>query len=400
MKLNIKLLIIIAASFAIVSCQDYNQLVKNPNLPTKASPGLILTGIINTMNNENAWNGFVGSMSAAQYWISSYTYYGTNNYDQSPFQNISFNYYATLENVVRMETEAQNSGAATVNPYSALGKFFRAYYFHLMSQKFGDIPMTQSLQGLTNTAPVYDTQKSIYLQVLAWLDGANVDLNTLIAANDQSLSGSIFIGNDLRAWQKIVNTFTLRVLVSLSKKAADPDLKVTQAFANILGNPVKYPILTGNADNLQYTFNTQFNNYPKNPGNRGFTSGREVVSATFLNLTTALNDPRTFIAATPAPLQLSNKIVQIISGGTTTATVTTKPAHFFKSGQTLDIINASVAGYNASSATIQVVSDTTFTYTVSSGLADIPRQPKVNGGDVAVGNTRKLFTNITAYVGG
>jgi hypothetical protein len=224
------------------SCQDYNQLVKNPNLPTKSSPSLILTGVLNTMNNENAWNGFVGSMSASQFWISSYTYYGSNNYDQAPFQNINFNYYATLENVQRMEIEATNSGAADLNPYSALGKFFRAFYFHLMSQKFGDIPMSQALQGAVDTAPVYDSQKSIYVQILKWLDESNDDLNSLIAKNDQTLSGSIFLGNDLKAWQKVVNTFTLRVLVSLSKKSSDPDLNVKATFANILNNPAEYPI--------------------------------------------------------------------------------------------------------------------------------------------------------------
>jgi len=305
MKSYFKFLFVTAAVFILASCQDYNQLVKNPNLPTKASPSLILTGIINTMNDQNAWNGIQGSMSAQQFWISSYTYYGTNNYDQSPFQNINFNYYSTLENVVRMELEAQNSGAAATNPYAALGKFFRAFYFHLMSQKFGDIPMSQALQGSASTAPIYDSQKSIYVQILKWLDDSNADFNTLISSNDQTLSGSIFLPNDLRAWQKVVNSFTLRVLISLSKKSNDADLNVKQAFANILNNPTKYPILTGNGDNLQYVYNAQFNNYPKNPGNRGFTSGREVVSATFLNLTTALNDPRTFIAATPAPALLA-----------------------------------------------------------------------------------------------
>src|SRR4051812_43840727 len=170
MKSCFKILSVITAILALAGCQDYNQLVKNPNLPTKASPSLVLTGIINTMNDANAWNGFVGSMSAAQFWISSFTYYGSNNYDQAPFQNINFNYYSTLENVQRMELEAQNLQMPAVNPYSALGKFFRAFYFHLMSQKFGDIPMSQALQGSTNTSPVYDSQKAIYIQILKWLD--------------------------------------------------------------------------------------------------------------------------------------------------------------------------------------------------------------------------------------
>lgn len=381
------------------SCQDYNQLVQNPNLPTKAAPSLILTGVINSMNDANAWNGFQGSMGSNQYWVSTYTYYGSNNYDQAPFMNNTFTYYATLENIDRMEVEAKNLGIEGVNPYGALAKFFRAYYFNLMSQKFGDLPMTQALQGGANKSPAYDTQKDVYLQILKWLDDSNTELSQLIAKNDQTLSGSIFLGNSLPAWQKVVNSFALRVLISLSKKSADADLNIKQKFAAIVNDPGKYPVMTGNADNLQYTYNSQFNIYPKNPGNIGQVIAREVVSATFLNLTTSLNDPRTFISSTPAPLQLSNKIMKITSGGTTTATVTTKPAHFFKSGQTPDITGVSVGGYNINGASIQVTSDTTFTYVVPAGLADVPRLPKVKGADVAVGGTRKAFTNITAYVG-
>lgn len=296
---------LILALFVLGACQDYSELVKNPNLPTKAAPSLILTGIINSMNDENAWDGFVGSQSAAQFWISTYTYYGTNNYDQSPFQNVNFNYYSTLENVTRMELEATNAGGGTVNPYGALAKFFKAYYFNLMSQKFGSIPMTAALQGSTDTSPAYDDQKTIYIQILKWLDDANSDLATLITNNDQTLLGDPFLGNDLSAWQKVVNAYTLRVLVSLSKKSADTDLAIGTKFANILNNPTKYPLLSGNGDNLKYTYNSSFNIYPKNPGNRGQVIAREVVSSTFLNLTTSLNDPRTFIAATPAPAKLA-----------------------------------------------------------------------------------------------
>jgi hypothetical protein len=296
---------VLATVALLTGCQDYGQLVQNPNLPTKSSPSLILTGIMNSMNDANAWNGFQGSMCASQFWISSYTYYGTNNYDQGPFLNTSFGYYSTLENVARMETEAKNVGAASVSPYSAFASFFKAYYFNLMSQKFGDLPLSQALQGASNKAPVYDAQKDVYIQILKWLDDSNSQFAQLIANNDQSLTGDIFLGNDLTKWQKIVNAYTLRVLVSLSKKSGDADLAIATKFSNIINNPSKYPLMADISDNLKYTFNAQFNNYPKNPGNRGQTVAREVVSATFLNLTTSLNDPRTFIAATPAPAQLA-----------------------------------------------------------------------------------------------
>jgi hypothetical protein len=298
--------ILLVVLTVLMGCQNYDELVKNPNLPTSSPPALLLTGALTSMNDENAWDGKQGSMSAAQFYISTYDYYGTNNYDQSPFTKSTdnFSYYFTLENIERMIIEAKNAGAGDVNPYSALGKFLKAYYFNLMSQKLGDIPLSKALKGSAGSAPVYDSQKDIYLQILKWLDESNTEMGQLISTGKAGFSGDIYLGNNLASWQKVVNAFTLRVLISLSKKQADTDLAITQKFANILGNPAKYPILTGLSDNLQAVYNLSYNPYPKNPTSQGRDAQRENVASTFLDLTTQLKDPRTFIAATPAPAQL------------------------------------------------------------------------------------------------
>lgn len=307
MKLNIKIVTALFSLLVLGSCQDFNELVKNPNLPTTVPPSLLLTGALNRMNDQNAWDGKQGSMSAAQFYLSTYDYYGTNNYDQAPFTNTTnnFEYTAVLENLVRMDIEAKNAGKPDLNPYSAIGKFLKAYYFHLMSQKLGDIPVSEALLAEKNTAPKYDTQKEVYKQVLALLESSNTDLGKLIANNDGTLQGDIYLGNDIKKWQKVVNSFTLRVLISLSKKESDSDLNIKQRFSSILTDPAKYPLMAGNGDNLQYTFNAAYNPYPKNPTSLGRDGTRENVGSVFLSLTTSLNDPRTFIAATPAPAQLA-----------------------------------------------------------------------------------------------
>lgn len=304
-----KILPFMILALLLTDCQDYNDLVKNKNLPTSAPPALLLTGALEHMNNQNAWNGKQGSQSAAQFWISTYDYYGTNNYDQSPFtkstNNFEFTYTPSsnagpLQDLVQMDMEAKKLGLPDVNVYGALGKFLKAYYFNLMTQKLGDIPLSQALKGSDNTTPVYDTQKDVYIQILAWLEEANSDLSQLIASG-ATLSGDVFLGNDLSAWQKVVNSFTLRVLISLSKKENEPGLNVKQKFAAIVGDPAKYPVMTSLSDNLQYVYNQNYNNYPKNPTSKGRDITRENIGAPLLNLTTSLKDPRTFVFATPAP---------------------------------------------------------------------------------------------------
>jgi hypothetical protein len=308
MKKNMyRILSLIVAITLLTACQDFDELVQNKNLPTSVPPSLLFTGAIVSMNDANAWDGKQGSQSAAQFYVSTYDYYGTNNYDQEPFTKTkdNFEYYATLENVVRMDVEAKKSGLPDVNAYSALGKFLRAYYFNLMSQKMGDLPLSMALQGELAPSPVYDSQKDVYLQILKWLDEANADINQLISSGTTTINGDVFLNGTLAAWQKVINSFTLRVLVSLSKKEGDTDLNIKGRFANIINNPNTYPLMTGLGDNLQYAYNSSYNNYPKNPTSQGRDAQRENVCATFLSLTTALKDPRTFIAATPAPAELT-----------------------------------------------------------------------------------------------
>ena len=59
--------------------------------------------------------------------------------------------YGDLNNTLQMEAEARRLAGSDNNPYHALGLFLRAFFFVNMTEKVGDIPMTEAFQGLTNT---------------------------------------------------------------------------------------------------------------------------------------------------------------------------------------------------------------------------------------------------------
>jgi hypothetical protein len=102
----------------------------------------------------------------------------------------------------------------------------------------------------------------------------------------------------------VVNSYKLRVLISLSKRAQDnPDLQVPQQFAAIVNNPSQYPVLTSNADSWSFQFNSAYNTYPHTPNDAN--NQRQNAGSAYLSLTTATQDPRTFVTATPAPAQLA-----------------------------------------------------------------------------------------------
>lgn len=291
------LYIFILLVVTLVGCNKFEEFEKNPNLPGEVPPSLIFTNVINGMiynpwSDVQRWN---------QFWCSNYAYYDDQEYD---WTTTSFN-YSNLNNVKQMVAEATRIGLPENNAYSALAKFFNAYYFVDMSMRLGDIPLTDALKGLDNTTPSYDTQKAVFVQALKWLEESNSDLQKLVDVNDKTLAGDFMLDNDLVKWQKVVNAYKLRLLITLSKKDTDPDLNIKQKFAEMLANPSKYPIISSLDENLQYTFNATTNKYPLNPDEYGFTATRNNMSATYLNTLASLHDPRTFIVADPAPAKIA-----------------------------------------------------------------------------------------------
>ncbi len=296
MTLNKLILPILALALTLTACEKpFDELATDPNRPTSVPASLILQGIENDMYGVtgSAWGS---EQRYNQYYCSNYDYYATNDYN---WTTTGLN-FTTLKNVVQMEAEAIKTGLPAVNAYSALGKFFRAYFFENMTRRVGDLPMTDALKGLDNLTPKYDTQKAVYVQILKWLDDANTDLASLIAKGDQNLTGDFYLGNSLTAWQKVVNSYKMRVLISLSKKEADTDLNIKAKFAEVLASPTKFPLMTGLSDNLAYQYNSTYNKYSRNPDNFGQNATRENMAATYLGLLTSLKDPRTFVVAEPA----------------------------------------------------------------------------------------------------
>ena len=294
MKNLITSTLIIALAFGTYGCRDFDVLPNNPNRPAAVPPSLILRGIESDLN-QSPWSL---EHRQNQFWCSNYNYYGTNEYWVKADLN-----FLTLKNVLKMEEASKADVKAT--PYGALGKFFKAILYTRMTQKVGDLPLTEALKGLADKEPAFDTQKDVYIQILKWLDAANSELKTLITANDVSLDGDFYYGNDLTKWRKAVNSFTLRVLTSLSKKETDTDLNIKTKFATILNNPNDYPLMTSNSDNMNYMYNGTTQLYPTNPGNKGFDKGRYNMAQTYVAGLTSLNDPRVYVTCNPAKAKIT-----------------------------------------------------------------------------------------------
>lgn len=268
----------------LTGCRDLAEINIDPNRVTETHPQLQLTQIQWDAFRYNSGTGplYVMKMLVQTDGESSGQYY---KWDRSDFSA-----YSRMRDVTKMIEEAERINEPV---YSALGKFFRAYYFFGLTLTFGDIPYSGALQGETQevyTPPVYDPQKEVFKGILAELDEAN----TILAGENTIIAGDIIYRGDVAKWQKLINAFRLKVLLMLSRKEGDADLNVRSTFANIVNNQ---PIFTGNEDDAQLVFlDQQGNRYP-DFNSSGFGSGM-YMDSTFIRRLQDRKDPRLFIYCT------------------------------------------------------------------------------------------------------
>ncbi len=293
---------------SITGCQKGN-LIDNPNVAAASGTvpaSLLLNHITATLIRNTGFGGssneepFLPSTNAGQYVLSNYQYYrGNNNYNFGSTNDS----YDILKYANQLQAQSTAQQGNQTNKYYALGQFFKAYAGVWLTQRVGDIPFSQAGDPSV-LAPKFDTQHDVYKSCLALLDNANAILGPLAAANPNGAldSGDVF-GLSYLQWQKLINTYTLRVLISLSKRAGDnADLQIPQKFANIINNPSTYPIMTSNPDNLVYKFNAAFNPYPIfQNGYQPYNNFANMGDA-YVNVTAPNQDPRLMVVATPAPI--------------------------------------------------------------------------------------------------
>lgn len=268
-------------------CKKFESFQTDPNRTTQATPDLLLTFIETRAFNEvSTSNALAARQLVYTDGVNANQYYG--------WKRASFDDYNNLRQVYKMEQEAIRINRPV---YLTLAKFFRAYFLMRLTLTFGDIPSTEALRGDEGGfIPAYDKQEDVFLAVLDSLQSAN----NALTADVGEIRGDIVYNGNIQQWKKLINTYTIRILMSLSLKENNAKLRVKQRFAEIINNPDKYPLFAGNEDNGQLKYvDLQDNRYPYYNNNDLQTA--YYMEETFVNTLKGLKDPRLFRFAEKAP---------------------------------------------------------------------------------------------------
>lgn len=237
-------ILFLISGFLLGSCSDFDEDInKNPNLPNQASGTQLIA------NAQLSLPGLASSPkgSAMAQYLAETQYVGLTLYPQESTSFYGY-YQGPLENLQTvLDAEDLNAADGPIDNQLAVARILKAYYYWNLTDRWGDIPYSEALQGADNFTPAYDTQESIYNDLFAELK----------AANDMMVSGSItndiVYGGDMDKWKKLANT--IRLFMALRLSEVDPGMAKTEFSAALSAG-----VFTSNDDNLVFEHLADANN--------------------------------------------------------------------------------------------------------------------------------------------
>lgn len=166
--------------------------------------------------------------------------------DAQRYNTINFNFsgwYAdpmmNLQQVI--DATSFNPTEGSENNQIAVARILKAYFMWHITDRWGDLPYTEALQGVENLTPKYDLQKDIYYLLFTELKEAAA----MIDAGLKVQGDLIYPTGDMSNWKKLANSIRLLMALRLSK--IDPDKGKAEFNDALTGG-----VFTSNADNFVY----------------------------------------------------------------------------------------------------------------------------------------------------
>lgn len=281
------------------SCNKFEEYNTNPDATVQANAAMLCTNVVLSVTK---FSGKDAKAKISDNALPKYVGYANEGQLDSQYNLIggsSFGAMTVLPNIDRMLEYAD--GEIMENSYKGVAKFARAIMFYKLTMEMGDIPYTETnlaQEGLNK--PKYDSQESVLIAVLADLKEADQ-----FFANGVTFTGdpTPYNGDPVK-WRKAVNAFSLKILMSLSKKEAVTSLNIKNRFAEIVAAGNLMEASTGYYG-LQYSAT---NKHPFSGTNDLFTS-KTILSSLLVNNLKALNDYRLYYYGEPAAVKISGGLL-------------------------------------------------------------------------------------------
>ncbi|HEU5167271.1 MAG TPA: SusD/RagB family nutrient-binding outer membrane lipoprotein, partial [Chitinophagaceae bacterium] len=289
-----KIIMLITIAVVFYNCDKFKDTNVSPTLLTAASTKALLTNSQQSISSLVLGNTassrlaalYVQHLSEGPYPgpslyndrnLSFATWYAGDNTGLGPLYNLQ-----TIINYNNSGSSAAN-GNGSKNNQIAVARILKAYFFLLMTDKWGDIPYTEALKGNEAYAPVYDKQQTIYTSLFKELTEAATQINEAEA----KVVGDVIFSGNMASWKRFANTVRMVMALRLSVK---DQAKGKTEYASALAAGV----ISSNAQNIFYPFITGDPNN-SNPWYNNYTASNRndyAISKTLTDYMEPKSDPR------------------------------------------------------------------------------------------------------------
>jgi len=179
------------------------------------------------------------------------------NYNQFVAANITQIWQIFYRNVVKQVVDVVEvtRGDDTRHNLHQMARIWKAYAFMILTDNHGDIPYTEAGKGFLEEiiAPKYDTQQSIYMDIMKELEEASAALDP----SKDRVTSEILYGGDVAKWKKFGYSLLFRAAMRLTK--VDPATAQTFVTKAVNGG-----LIASNADNAVTRHSALYNNWVSN----------------------------------------------------------------------------------------------------------------------------------------
>ena len=284
--------LVVSLVWAAGACESLTEVNENPNAPSDVPAGLLLPNAIRLAVEDVYGTGQYFSHTGI--WPQQIVQIQYPDEEEGLIRPARMEIYWTdfyadeLMDIQTVLHKGVESGDANVE---AVGRIWKTWIFHIVTDLWGDVPYSEAHYGADNTTPAYDRQADIYAGMLADLTTAAGMLQNPDASDFGG--GDLIYGSNFEAWRRFANSLRMRLAMRLSEvDAATARTEFAAAYA--AGG------FQSNADNATL-------NWPGSPYENPFYENRVIdarddhgISATLLDTLVSLADPRLPLYAEPA----------------------------------------------------------------------------------------------------
>lgn len=283
-----------ALTLGVAGCEkvkDFGDTNTNPNgTPNPVTAGLLTRAIAELGGREGGTS--IATMTRPGYYAqyfseTQYPSASLYNLPQLEFSGFYSGFLYDLQNIINQNQDPATAELVEISGSNAnqiaIARILKAYSFWTITDRWGDVPYSEALQG--NPVPKYDSQESIYLDILNELTEAVDGFD-----NGFTVKGDVIYGGNNQKWQRFANSLRMQIALRMSKVYPAPGGLAANEFNAALNHPAGS--IESNADNAKIDFP---GGAYQNPWYVGYVVNARIDDAISNTMTDALsgfNDPR------------------------------------------------------------------------------------------------------------